>query len=71
MSGSLPFPLITMLQYSLSVVKPVEIEQIGQREMSPFTTHATNRNHQRGTFFDLIISTAEIILLDKIHSFLY
>lgn len=50
MSGSLPFPLITMLQYSLSVVKPVEIEQIGQREMSPFTTHATNRNHQRGTF---------------------
>lgn len=34
-------------QQSLSVVKPVEIEQIGQREMSPFTTHATNRNHQR------------------------
>lgn len=34
-------------QQSLSDVRPVEIEQIGQREMSPFITYSTNRNAQR------------------------
>ena len=50
--------------YSLSTVdRPVEIEQIGQQEMSPFTTLPLNTNAQRGTLFFKYLETEVFFML--------
>lgn len=45
---------------SLSKVRSLEVEQIGNREMTPFTTLLSNRNIEKGTLYWKIIWSYEI-----------